>query len=133
MPANNGQPYDTDPQAVLAGQPLVTENGIEIVPQPSLELIEDLEEQKAATAIKNLIENKQKGEFNMANEAVVNNQNQQNQQSSFLSGTTGTILKYGAAVGAGALAYKVIEENIGSSNNAEEAAGLVSDFCDLFF
>lgn len=132
MPANNGQPYDTDPQAVLAGQPLVTENGIEIVPQPSLELIEDLEEQKAATAIKNLIENKNKGEVNMANEAVANNNNQ-NQQSSFLSGTTGTILKYGAAVGAGALAYKVIEENIGSSNNAEEAAGLVSDFCDLLF
>lgn len=132
MPANNGQPYDTDPQAVLAGQPLVTENGIEIVPQPTLELIEDLEEQKAATAIKNLIENKQKGEINMAANEVANNNNQ-NQQSSFLSGTTGTILKYGAAVGAGALAYKVIEENIGSSNNAEEAAGLVSDFCDLFF
>lgn len=131
MPANNGQPYDTDPQAVLAGQPLVTENGIEIVPQPTLELIEDLEEQKAATAIKNLIENKNKGEFNMANEAVVNNQNQQNQQSSFLSGTTGTVLKYGAAVGAGALAYKMIMENTGSSN-AEEAVGLVSDICDLF-
>ena len=130
MPANNGQPYDTDPQAVLAGQPLVTENGIEIVPQPSLELIEDLEEQKAATAIKNLIENKQKGEFNMANEAAVNNNNQ-NQQSSFLSGTTGTVLKYGAAVGAGALAYKMIMENTGSSN-AEEAVGLVSDICDLF-
>ena len=130
MPANNGQPYDTDPQAVLAGQPLVTENGIEIVPQPSLELIEDLEEQKAATAIKNLIENKNKGEINMANEAVVNNNNQ-NQQSSFLSGTTGTILKYGAAVGAGALAYKMIMENTGSSN-AEEAVGLVSDICDLF-
>lgn len=130
MPANNGQPYDTDPQAVLAGQPLVTENGIEIVPQPSLELIEDLEEQKAATAIKNLIENKQKGEQIMANEAVVNNNNQ-NQQSSFLSGTTGTVLKYGAAVGAGALAYKMIMENTGSSN-AEEAVGLVSDICDLF-
>lgn len=130
MPANNGQPYDTDPQAVLAGQPLVTENGIEIVPQPTLELIEDLEEQKAATAIKNLIENKQKGEINMANEAVVNNNNQ-NQQSSFLSGTTGTVLKYGAAVGAGALAYKMIMENTGSSN-AEEAVGLVSDICDLF-
>ena len=132
MPANNGQPYDTDPQAVLAGQPLVTENGVEIVPQPTLELIEDLEEQKAATAIKNLIENKNKGEVNMANEAVVNNN--QNQQNSFLSGTTGTVLKYGAAVGAGALAYKMIEENLGgSSNNAEEAAGLVSDFCDLLF
>lgn len=130
MPANNGQPYDTDPQAVLAGQPLVTENGIEIVPQPSLELIEDLEEQKAATAIKNLIENKQKGEINMANETAVNNNNQ-NQQSSFLSGTTGTVLKYGAAVGAGALAYKMIMENTGSSN-AEEAVGLVSDICDLF-
>ena len=130
MPANNGQPYDTDPQAVLAGQPLVTENGIEIVPQPSLELIEDLEEQKAATAIKNLIENKQKGEQIMANEAVVNNNNQN--QSSFLSGTTGTVLKYGAAVGAGALAYKMIMENTGSSSNAEEAVGLVSDICDLF-
>ena len=129
MPANNGQPYDTDPQAVLAGQPLVTENGIEIVPQPSLELIEDLEEQKAATAIKNLIENKQKGEINMANEVA--NNNNQNQQSSFLSGTTGTVLKYGAAVGAGALAYKMIMENTGSSN-AEEAVGLVSDICDLF-
>lgn len=129
MPANNGQPYDTDPQAVLAGQPLVTENGIEIVPQPSLELIEDLEEQKAATAIKNLIENKNKGEVNMANE-VANNNNNQNQQS-FLSGTTGTVLKYGAAVGAGALAYKMIMENTGSSN-AEEAVGLVSDICDLF-
>ena len=130
MPANNGQPYDTDPQAVLAGQPLVTENGIEIVPQPTLELIEDLEEQKAATAIKNLIENKNKGEINtMANE-VANNNNNQN-QSSFLSGTTGTVLKYGAAVGAGALAYKMIMENTGSSN-AEEAVGLVSDICDLF-
>lgn len=129
MPANNGQPYDTDPQAVLAGQPLVTENGIEIVPQPSLELIEDLEEQKAATAIKNLIENKNKGEQIMANE-VANNNNNQN-QSSFLSGTTGTVLKYGAAVGAGALAYKMIMENTGSSN-AEEAVGLVSDICDLF-
>lgn len=131
MPANNGQPYDTDPQAVLAGQPLVTENGIEIVPQPTLELIEDLEEQKAATAIKNLIENKNKGEINMANEAAVNNNNNQNQQNSFLSGTTGTVLKYGAAVGAGALAYKMIMENTGS-NTAEEAVGLVSDICDLF-